>query len=40
MGINFDSKPIYGNDGNKYIKAKIKKIKDCIITNFQDKKGT
>ena len=37
MRINFDSKSIYGN---KHIKAKIKKIKGCIITNFYDKKGT
>ena len=22
MGINFDSKPFYGNDNNKYVKAK------------------
>ena len=38
MGKNFDSKLFYANDGNKYIKTKIKTFKDSIITNFHDKK--
>ena len=33
-----DSKLFYGNDNNKYIKAKIKTFKDSIITNFHNKK--
>ena len=37
MRINFDSKPFYGNDDNKYIKTKIKTLKDSIITNFDNK---
>ena len=37
MGINFYSKPFYGNDDNKYIKTKIKTLKDSIITNFDNK---
>ena len=28
MRINFDSKPFYGSDDNKYIKTKIKTFKD------------
>ena len=28
MRINFDSKPFYGNDDNKYTKTKIKTFKD------------
>ena len=38
IGKNFDSKPFYGNDDNKYIKTKIKTFKDNIITNFHKKK--
>ena len=34
----FDSKPFDGNDGNNYIKTKIKTFKDNIITNFHEKK--
>ena len=37
MKIEFDSKPVYGDD-NKYIKAKIKIYAGGIITNFQGKK--
>ena len=37
MGINFDSKPFYGNDDNKYVKAK-KTFKENIITNFLNEK--
>ena len=39
MSIDFDSKPVYGND-DKYIKTKIKTYKDSIITNFYNKKGS
>ena len=37
MKINFESKPVYG-DNDKYIKTKIKTYADSIITNFHDKK--
>ena len=37
MKINFESKPVYGND-DKYIKTKIKTYADSIITNFHNKK--
>ena len=36
-GIDFDSKPTYGND-DKYIKIKIKKYEDSITTNVCNKK--
>ena len=39
MSIDFDSKPIYGND-DKYIKTKIKTYEDSITTNFYNKKGS
>ena len=35
--INFESKPVYGEDV-KYIKAKIKTYVGSIITNFHNKK--
>ena len=38
MNINFDSKPVYGND-DKYIKTKIKTYEDSIPKNFHNKKG-
>ena len=38
MRKKFDSKLFYGNDDNKYIKPKIKTIKDSNITNFHNKK--
>ena len=38
LKIEFDSKPVYGDDDNKYIKAKIKKYAGSVITNFQSKK--
>ena len=38
MRKKFDSKLFYGNDDNKYIKTKIKTIKDSNITNFHNKK--
>ena len=37
MRIDFESKPTYGYD-EKYIKTKIKKHADSIITNFHNKK--
>ena len=39
MGINFESKPVYGDD-DKYIKTKIKTYADNVITNFHDKKNS
>ena len=37
MKIDFESKPVYGDD-DKYIKTKIKKYAGSIITNFHNKK--
>ena len=37
MKINFESKPVYGEDV-KYIKTKIKTYAGSIITNFHNKK--
>ena len=37
MGIEFDSEPVYGDNGT-YIKIKIKPYGDKVNTNFQDKK--
>ena len=37
MKINFESKPVYGEDG-KYIKTKIKMYAGSLITNFHNKK--
>ena len=37
MKIDFESKPVYGND-DKYIKTKIKTYEKSIITNFHNKK--
>ena len=37
MKIDFESKPVYGDD-NKYIKTKIKTYEKSIITNFHNKK--
>ena len=39
MSIDFESKPVYGDD-DKYIKTKIKKYTDRMITNFHNKKNT
>ena len=36
MRIDFESKPVYGDD--KYIKTKIKIYAENMITNFHDKK--
>ena len=37
LNINFESKPVYGDD-DKYIKTKIKIYAKNTITNFHDKK--
>ena len=37
MKINFESKPVYGDDV-KYIKTKIKMYASSLITNFHNKK--
>ena len=37
MGIDFENKPVDGDD-DKYIKTKIKKYADNMITNFHNKK--
>ena len=37
MKIEFDSRPVYGDD-NKYIKAKIIKYSRIMFTNFEGKK--
>ena len=37
MKINFESKPVYGDD-DKYIKSKMKTYADSITTNFHNKK--
>ena len=37
MKINFESKPVYGDD-DKYIKTKIKIYADSMVTNFHNKK--
>ena len=36
MKINFESKPVYGDD-DKYIEIKIKIYAGSVITNFQDR---
>ena len=37
MKINFESKPVYGDD-DKYIKTKIKIYAGSMISNFHNKK--
>ena len=37
MKINFESKPVYGDD-DKYIKTKVKTYAGSIIINFHNKK--
>ena len=37
MRIDFESRPVYGND-DKYIKTKIKIYAKNIVTNFHNKK--
>ena len=39
MGIDFNTKPTYGDD-EKYIKTKIKTYEGNITTNFYNKKGS
>ena len=39
MKIDFNTKTTYGDDGDKYIKTKIKTYKDSITTNFYNKNG-
>ena len=38
LKIEFDSKPVYGDD-DKYIKTKIKIYAGSMITNFHNKKN-
>ena len=38
MKIDFESKPVYGDDDDKYIKTKIETYEKSIITNFHNKK--
>ena len=38
MSIDFESKPVYGDD-DKYIKTKIKIYAGSMITNFHKKKN-
>ena len=38
MSKDFESKPFYGDDDDKYIKTKIRTFEDSIITNFHYKK--
>ena len=40
MDIDFNTKPTYGDDNDKYIKTKIKTYKNNITTNFYNKKGS
>ena len=37
MRIDFESKPVYGDD-DKYVKTKLKLFADNMITNFHNKK--
>ena len=38
LNTDFESKPVYGDDDDKYIKTKIKIYAGSIITNFHNKK--
>ena len=38
MDIDFNTKPTYGDDNDKYIKTKIKTYKNNITTNFYNRK--
>ena len=40
MSIDFDSKPTYGDDDDKYVKTKIKTYEDSIPTNLYNKIGS
>ena len=36
--IDFESKPVYGDDDEKYIKTKIRIFAVSMVTNFYDRK--
>ena len=38
MNIDFESKPVYGDDDGKYIRPKMKIYPGSVITNFLNKK--
>ena len=38
MKIDIESKPVYDDDDDKYIKTKIKICADSVFTNFHNKK--
>ena len=38
LNIDFESKPVYGGNDDKYINTKIKIYADSIVTNFHNKK--
>ena len=40
MKIDFSTKTNYGDDGDKYIKTRIKTYKDSIKADFYDKNGS
>ena len=40
MKIDFNTRPTYGDDDDKYIKARIKTYKDSITTDFYNKNGS
>ena len=40
MKIDFNARPTYGDDDDKYIKTRIKSYKDSITTNFYIKNGS
>ena len=40
MDIDFNTKPTYDDDNDKYIKTKIKSYKNNITTNLYNKKGS
>ena len=37
LNIDFESKPVYGGNDDKYINTKIKIYADSIVTNFHNK---
>ena len=39
MGIDFESKPIYGYD-NKYVKTKVKICAGSVFTSFHEQRNT
>ena len=40
LKIDFSTKTTYGDDGDKYIKTRIKTYKDSTTTNFYNKNGS